>query len=116
MVKEKDILSIEYDDDNSDYNSFNDFLMEDTRRQMNVAFKEIDRMGEDYLKEVEEKKARQNIEKAKYIKYIMKHNKGIYTAERLMSYEFADVLYIYNEIKDQKESRIKTFFKFFFNL
>lgn len=116
MVKEKDILSIEYDDDNSDYNSFNDFLMEDTRRQMNVAFKEIDRMGEDYLKEVEEKKARQNVEKAKYIKYIMKHNKGIYTAERLMSYEFADVLYMYNEIKDQKESRIKTFFKFFFNL
>lgn len=116
MAKENDILSIEYDDDNSDYNSFNDFLMEDTRRQMNVAFKEIDKMGEDYLKEVEEKKARQNIEKSKYAKYIIKHSKGIYSIERLMSYEFADVLYIYNEIKEQKESKIQTFFKFFFNL
>jgi hypothetical protein len=116
MAKEKDILSIEYDDDNSDYNSFNDFLMEDTRRQMNVAFKEIDVMGEDYLKELEEKKARQKIEKAKYIKYIMKHSRGIYTAERLMSYELSDVLYMYNEIKDNKESKIKTFFKFLFGL
>jgi hypothetical protein len=73
-------------------------------------------MGEDYLKEVEEKKARQNIEKSKYVKYIIKHSKGIYSTERLMSYEFADVLYIYNEIKEQKESKIQTFFKFFFNL
>jgi hypothetical protein len=116
MVKEKDILSIEYDDDDSDYNSFNDFLMKDTRRQMNVAFKEIDGMGEDYLNEVDKKKGRQNIKKVKYVKYIMKHNKGIYSTERLMSYEFADIFHIYTELKDSKQSKLIALFKFFFNL
>jgi hypothetical protein len=117
MAIDKKILSIDEDEDDSiDYNSFNAFLHDDTKRKMAKNVKEITVIGEDLLKEISEKKARQNIDKAKYVKYIMKHNKGIYTAERLMSYEFADIFHIYTELKDSKQSKLITFFKFFFNL
>lgn len=117
MAIDRKILSIDEDEDDSiDYNSFNTFLQDDTRRKMAKTVKDITVLGEDLLQEISEKKARQNIEKAKYVKYIMKHNKGIYTAERLMSYEFADIFYMYTELKDTKQSKLKTFFNFLFNL
>jgi len=116
MTKEKDILSIDYDDDNDNYVAFTKYLKDDTERRLNSTFKEIDKMGEDYLKEIEQKKAVKNKEKAKFAKYIVKHSRDIYTFERLMSYEYGDVQQIYVQLKDQRRSPINNFLKFLFNL
>jgi len=116
MSIDKKILSVDSDVDDIDYVAFTTYLQEDTKRKLDMVFAEIDRQGEDYLKEIEEKKFRQNIEKAKFVKYIMKYIKGVYTVERLMGYEYADVLYMYQELKEKRKSKLKTFFDFLFNL
>lgn len=116
MAIDKKILSVDSDVDDIDYVAFTTYLQDDTKRKMDMAFAEIDKQGEDYLREIEEKKFRQNIEKAKYVKYILKHIKGIYTTERLMSYEYADVFYMYQELRSKRKSKFKTFFDFLFNL
>ena len=116
MSIDKKILSVDSDVDDISYNAFTEYLQDDTKRKMDMAFVEINKQGEDYLREIEEKKFRQNIQKAKYVKYILKHIKGIYSTERLMAYEYSDVLHMYDELKEKRKSKIKTFFEFFFNL
>lgn len=116
MAVDKNILSVDHDDDSVDYVAFTMYLKDDTKRKLDGIFKEIDSMGEEYLIEIEQKKVAQNKMKAKYVKYIMKHSKNIYSADRLMSYEYADVLNVYEQIKQQRQSPIQNFFKFLFNL
>jgi len=116
MSIDKKILSVDSDVDDIDYVAFTTYLQNDTKRKMDIVFAEIEKLGEDHLREIEEKKFRQNIEKAKFVKYILKHIKGVYTTERLMSYEYSDVFYMYQELKDKRKSKFKNLFNFLFDL
>lgn len=116
MTINKKILSVDFDDDDVEYGAFTKYLEDDTKRRLDLAFKEIDEFGEEYLKEIERKKLIQHKQKTKYVNYIFKHSKGLYTKERLYSYEYDDVLNIYQALKDQRQSPIKNFLNFFLNL
>jgi hypothetical protein len=117
MSVNKKIFSIDSDDDDDvPYEAFIMHLHEDTQRKLKKATVDISKSGDDYLREIEQKKVRNNVLKAKYVKYIMKHNKGIYNAEILMSYELSDVFYMYNELRESRKSRLKNFFQFLFNI
>ena len=92
------------------------YLDDDTLRKKNLAQNEIEEMGEVFLKEIDRKKKVQNQHTTKLIPYILKHNKGRYDKEELLSYSHKDVLDIYNETKVMKRPAIVKFFHFLFNL
>jgi hypothetical protein len=106
------ILSIDSDDDDSDYKSFNEFTTSHTKRQKNQFVNEIELNGDRYTKEIDRKKKEKNAVKLKPIKYILKHSKS-YDKEELISYDLVDVLIIEKEIKESKNSVMKKLFNFF---
>jgi hypothetical protein len=111
-------LSIDSDDVNVDYNALSEFLENDTKRNKNKIAVEIDVMGEKLIKEIETKKNIETVKKYEYIPYILKHSKGKYAAEELLSYGLNDVKAIFLDIKEEKKSKsfIMKFFKFIFNI
>ena len=116
MSLDKKILSIDADDDGVDIKSFTIFSEETTRRDKNKIANEFIELGDDLLAEVEEKKLRQEIQKDKYIQYILKHDKDtVYSKKRLKSYSFTDVLNIYNELKT-RGTFLQRVFRFIFNI
>ena len=115
MSVDDKILSVDYDDDNNDYQSFSTHLEEHTVRTKNRIADDFINMGEDLLGEIEEKNARKNILKQKQITYILKHDKGVYSKRTLEAYSFDDVKDIYNEIKE-KRGVFRKIFNFVFNL
>lgn len=114
MAIDNNLLSIDSDDDNKDYEAFNQYLEEDTKRKMIKTVSEIEQMGDKYLKEIERKKKNKELLKNKLIPYILKHS--IYEEDELNSYSFEDVQKIYNEIKAQNRPAIVKFFHFIFNI
>lgn len=116
MNNNKDILSINYDDDNEDYESFDEYLNEHTNRQKVVALNEIDKMGDELLNEIDRKKNNKELKKSKLIPYILKYCNNKYDDKVLLSYSFEDVLSIYNEIKEERKPLIFKLFRFIFNL
>lgn len=110
------ILSIDSDDDNNDYESFNKYLEDDTNRKKNKTVLEIENMGDRYLKEIELKNAQKEIRKQKQIKYILKHSKLTYPSNVLISYSFEDVQQIYDELKSKNKSFFTKIFHFIFNV
>jgi hypothetical protein len=119
MAIDEKILSIDSDDDNNDYESFDEFLQEDTKRKKNKTVSEIELMGNQYLKEIERKNKQKELKKTKLIPYILNHSKGKYDIEdldELNSYSFEDVQDIYNQLKTENRSKIAKFFHFLFNI
>lgn len=115
MALDKKILSIDFDDDDKNYLAFSEYLEKDTKRKMNQSASDIEKMGKQYLKEIERKKKNQDLIKTKLIPYILKHcNK--YDKEELNSYSFEDIQSIYDELKIQNQSAIIKFFRFIFNI
>ena len=114
MSEKKNILSIDYDDDNENYGSFLEHLDEDMKRNKNKALSDIEQMGETYLLEIEEKKKRNEPIKDKYIKYILKKTKNRYTEKLLKSYSLDDVRNIYNELKSKNKFTLSNIFKFLY--
>lgn len=104
------ILSIDYDDDNENYEAFKEHLNEHTIRQKQVIYNQIDVMGDVFIKEIDRKKKNNYLKKTKIIPYILKHSKNKYDADELLSYEFEDVLLIYNEIKEKRKPLIVKLF------
>lgn len=115
MVIDKNILSIDSDDDNYEYEAFSEFLSEDTRRKKIKTASDIEKMGYSLLIEIEKKQIKENIKKKKYIEYILKHNDE-YDKETLLSYSIKDVGEIYNEIKELNKPMFIKFFHFLFNI
>jgi len=115
MSYEKNILSIDSDDDNKDYLAFSEYLEDDTKRRKNITINEIENLGDLYLKEINIKKANQIIITNKLIPYILKHSKGKYDVDELKSYSFEDIKTIYNEIKIENRHIIVKIFEFLFN-
>ena len=118
MADNKNILSIDSDDDDKSYLAFSEYLEEDTQRKKKKTIHEIDEMGEQLLKEIERKNKNKALKSNKLIPYIIKHCDGKYEKIELMKYSYEDVLDIYNEIKTLKQSQstITKIFHFIFNL
>ena len=116
MTVDKNILSIDSEDDNKDYEAFSEYLKEDTTRKKNLTSKEINEVAENLLQEIERKKRNQTLKSQKLIPYILKHCDKKYTKEELTGYSYNDVQDIYNEIKSMKQSSIKKFLSFIFNI
>ncbi len=116
MSDEKDILSIDSDDDNLSYLALSKHLTEDTDRKKNLIFNEIELLGDDLLEEIDEKKTIKEIEKDKLIEYILKKSKKKYSLRQLKSYSYEDVKNIFDEVKIENRPFIAKMFRFIFNL
>ena len=116
MTIDKNILSIDSDDDNNDYKAFSEYLEDDTRRRKNLTASEINQVADSLLKEIDKKNKNKTIKSNKLIPYILKRCDGKYGEEELKGYSFEDVQDIYNEIKIEKKPAIIKFFRFIFNI
>jgi hypothetical protein len=116
MNEDKDILSIDSDDDNENYNAFFEYLEDDTQRKKRKTANEIDELGEQFLLEVERKKKNKILKSKKLIPYILKHSGEKYSENELLEYSFEDVQNIYNEIRVEKRPVIVKFLHFIFNI
>jgi hypothetical protein len=116
MSPDKSILSIDSDDDNSDYDAFNQYLDEDTKRKKKRTALEFEETGTHLLKEIDRKNKQKKLIASKLIPYILKYCNGKYDEDELNSYSFEDVQDIYKEIKIQRRPAIVKFFHFVFNL
>lgn len=115
MALDDKILSIDSDDDNNDYESFNTYLEEDTNRKKNRIAIDIEQMGSQLLNEIDVKNKRKEFKKrAVLIPYVIKNS--TYGIDELISYSFEDVQKIYYEIKKEKRPAIIKFFHFIFNI
>lgn len=110
-----DKLSIEFDDDNKNYESFNEFMTSHTKRKKNVFANELESFGDKYLTEISRKKQKNEEKKKKLITYILKHSDN-YFEDDLYMYEYYDILDIYNQIKKKKQPVIFKFFQYIFNI
>jgi hypothetical protein len=116
MSDDKNILSIDYDDDNKNYQAFDEFLQDDTKRKKNKSANEIEQIGDQLLKEIERKKKEKQLKAKKLIPYILKNCDGKYDEEELYSYSFEDVKDLYDNIKAEKSPLIVKIFRFLFNI
>jgi hypothetical protein len=116
MSPDKNILSIDSDDDNEDYLKFSEHLNDDTKRKKNHIANEIEEIGQQLLNEIDRKNKEKLQIVKKMIPYILKNCNGKYDEEELIGYSFNDVQDIYDEIKEQKRPIIVKFFRFIFNL
>jgi uncharacterized protein YfkK (UPF0435 family) len=115
MTIDKKILSVDFDDDDKNYEAFSEYLEDDTRRKKNLTAYEIQKIADNLIKEIEIKKRNKAIKSDKLIPYILKHCNEKYNKEELKSYSFEDVQDIYKEIKTQRRSTITKIFQFIFN-
>jgi len=97
-------------EENMDYRSYNKYLDDETKRNKNNALLTITELGNQFLNEIEAKKQRQEKPKKKYIKYILKHR----CYSNLESYDYYDIVNIYNEIKKENQSLLSKAFHFIF--
>jgi hypothetical protein len=117
MTIDKKILSVDSNDEDIDLKSFSNFLQDDTKRNKAKLANEFQEIGEDLLNEIDEKKMRQNVQKSKYIRYILKHDKSAhkFTLKVLETYSFEDVKNLYNDLKD-KQTNFSKILHFIFNV
>lgn len=117
MTLDKKILSVDSDDEDIDIKSFSHFLQDDTKRNKAKIANEFQEIGEDLLAEIEAKKIKQNIQKKKYIRYILKHDKGTreFTLKLLESYSFNDIKNLYDNLKS-KQTGLSKILRFIFNV
>ena len=116
MALDKNILSIDSDDDNENYGAFSEYLENDTERKKNRAASEFEEIGEELLTEIEIKKTKQEGKKWEYILYILKYDDKTYSEKILKSYSYDDVRMIYAELKKKNRPAIVKFFHFLFNI
>lgn len=116
MFPDKNILSIDSEDDDKNYEAFSEYLENDTKEKKAKAFLEIEEFGKQYLKEIDRKNKDKKLKSNKLIPYILKHCDGKYNKKELQKYSYEDVQEIYKAIKTRKRPAIVKFFYFLFNL
>jgi hypothetical protein len=117
MVIDREELKIEPDeDDGMSVLSLAKHIEEDNERKKNQLANDFEEMGGQFLKEIDKKKKRKWSKKSKLIPYILKHRGEDYDRDELMSYEYDDVLDIYNETKKEKRPFFIKIFHFIFNI
>lgn len=116
MVDDKNLLSIDADDDDISYLSLTKHLEDDSLRKKNKTASEFEELGGKYLEEIEKKKKKKRLKIKKLIPYILRHHKDIYDKEELLTYSFEDIQDIYNETKIEKKPTLIKFIQFIFNV
>ena len=109
----RDLLSIEYEDDDKDYEGFVKQVNYDTERKKSIFVREIEMMGDSLVEEKRRREIRNKKKARKLIPYILRHDDGGQTFDELMDYSYEDILRMYNEIKTVRRSRIFDIVKFF---
>lgn len=99
----KEILSIDFEDDEVGYVPFNQFLENHTKREKNKDVSAIMDTGESLLAEIDHKKGIKDVTKANQIGFIIKKT-GKYSREYLLELDYNDVLDIYKEVKYETRS------------
>lgn len=107
----KEILSIDYDDDNKNLNEFNQFLDDNTQRKKDRDAEQITELGDLLLSEIDHKKSVKEKKKPKLVKYIMSKSDN-HSEVFLYDLDYNDLLDIYNEIKFQNKSFFSRLFDF----
>lgn len=110
--KKNNLLSIDYDDDQEDYNKLNEFLKKDTQRKKNKTASVISEYGEEFLHEIDEKGREHELEKEILSDYIVKNSKRYLWKEKLMTYDISEVRNIYFQIKHEKRGFLVKFLEF----
>lgn len=109
----KDFLEI---DDEIDYLTDKNHLENDTERKKKTLVNTFEETGTILLKEIENKKRVKRLKQIKLVKYILKHSGNNYIDVDLMTYDFNDVVSIYNEIKIKKKHLFTKILRFIFNI
>lgn len=99
----KEILSIEHNDDEKGYVPFSEYLENHTERVRKREADAIDAMGESLLMEIDHKNTIKDAIKEKQIKYIVKKTSK-YSGEYLLELDYRDVLDIFNEVRYENRS------------
>jgi hypothetical protein len=105
-----DLLSIAYDDNDKDYDSFVSFIEEHENRNKKMIAKEIITKGNDFISEMEMRKEIDEIYRNQLIPYIVKKSK--YTSKYLQTLSYEDVKKIHDELKN-KPNTFDKIIKFF---
>ena len=114
-MSKKNIISIEFDDDDKDYLAFSEHLEEHTVRKKNHFAKQLIENGEEILTEISKKKKREEKLKIEYIEYIVKKDGHNYQVEDLEDEDFEEVRKIYFHVKEKYQPIFKKLLKFLFN-
>lgn len=113
----KDVNSIDYFDDDKDYDELDKALKETTSNRRNVIIKEIDTEGEKLLDEISRKNKRKVDQKKQQIDFILNKSKTIIlTEEDLQELDYREVKTIYDKTVYENRPFIKRFLEFLFNL
>lgn len=113
----KDVNSIDYFDDDKDYDELDKALKETTSNRRNVIIKEIDTEGEKLLDEISRKNKRKVDQKKQQIDFILNKSKTIIlTEEDLQELDYREVKTIYDKTVYENRFFIKRFLEFLFNL
>ena len=93
------LLSIDFDDNNENYDEFKEFIDETTERKKNKIVKDIEEMGDIFFHEIDRKLKNNRMKSKKLIPYILKKTENYYSEDELVSYSYEDVKKIYDQIK-----------------
>lgn len=107
----KEVLSIDYEDNQDSYKEFDKFITEHTERQKRKTASDIVELGETFIQQIEHKRTVKEKAKKPLIKYIVKKSNK-YSEQYLLDLDYDDVLDIHTDIKYQNRSIFKKFWDF----
>lgn len=97
-------------------NEFEDNLNDEIiKNEKKIFINIVDKYGNEYINEIENKNLKKDLDKKKYINYILKKDNS-YTYDELITMDFYDIFNIYKIIKDKKKNKFRKFFNFLFNV
>jgi acyl carrier protein phosphodiesterase len=108
------ILSIDHDDDNENYDGFVKHLEEDTHRKKNRIAFEIEELGNNFIGEIERKNKLKKEKSNKLIPFILKYCSDKYSEKELEEYSYEDVKDIYDDLKNEHQSFFSKLINFIF--
>ena len=104
------------DDDIIDYSILSQHLKEDTDRKKKSFANEITKFGDEYLKDIEVKKAKYALEKEKLITSILKYKNHSYERSTLDSYNNHELKIVLDDVIFLNKPFYVKLFRFIFNL
>jgi hypothetical protein len=114
---DKDITSIDFFDDDKDYEETCKLLQEATAERKRVLIKEMMESSEKLIAEIDRKTTRKEALKKTQIDFILKKSKkNRDSIEELQELDFQEVKEIYDRTLYENKSFVKKFFAFLFNL
>lgn len=113
----KNITSIDYFDDDKDYEETCRLLNEATAERRRVLIKEMIESSEKFIAEIDRKTTRKEAIKKTQINFILKKSKkNILSEEELHELDFQEIKEIYDKTLYDNKPFLKKFFGFIFDL